>query len=127
MTKAVHLLFDLQSDGQRARSFLGELSQSGLDIQVTGASRKESIADTQRPALLTERMRAADLVVVLISPSAASSRQLSEELAYARAAAKPILGVLVGGATTQSNLPRGIERTKVYGWDWGTLKRAFGV
>lgn len=125
MGRRIYLVFDVRNDLGQARSFLTELGQQRLDLQVTGASKAEQIADTQRPLVITQRLRAADLVVALISPTAALSRPMAEELGYAIAAKMRIVGVLVGGATPRIALPKGIERTQIYGWDWGTLKRAF--
>ena len=102
-----------------------ELGQQRLDVQVIGASKSAVISDTQRPLVLMERMRAADLVVALVSPGSVNAKPMVEELSYALSAGTPVVGVLVGGATMRSGLPKGIDRGRLYGWDWGTLKRAF--
>ncbi|MDA1310608.1 MAG: TIR domain-containing protein, partial [Proteobacteria bacterium] len=123
MTTKVDIVFDAQADVKKAREFLTELGQQGLDIQIVGVSRAESVAETQRALVLTQRMRAADLVVVLLTPAAVSSKSVAQEIGFALAEDTPMIGVLIGGLTTRSALPKGVERAKVYGWDWGTLKR----
>ena len=125
MGKRIHIVFDVQHDRSRARTFLTEMAEQGLGAEVVGVSQADTFSEAQRGLVLTEQMRKADLVVVLISGATALSKTVAEELKHAEGAGTPVIGVLVGGVTTKSAMPKGIDRKRVYGWDWGTLKRLF--
>ena len=68
-------------------------------------------------------MRAAELVVFLLTPAAVIPKSAVQEIESALAEDTPMIGVLIGDLTNRSALPKGVDRPKVYGWDWGTLKR----
>ena len=68
-------------------------------------------------------MRAAELVVFLLTPAAVIPKSVAQEIEFALAEDTPMIGVLIGDLTTRRALPKGVDRPKVYGWDWGTLKR----
>lgn len=123
MVKRFHICFDIVKQRGTARRFLEELNDQNLPIAITSASRPEQIAETQRASLMTARLREVDAVVVLIGPQSAVSKPLAEEIAFARQAGRPIIGILVDGAAVDVNLPPGIDRARVYGWDWGQLAR----
>ena len=82
-----------------------------------------SVAETQRALVLTQRMRAAELVVLLLTLTAVISKLVVQEIEFALAQDTPMIGALIGDLTTRSALPKRVDRPKVYGWDWETLKR----
>ena len=124
MVKKLHVAFDLAKQRNTARSFLTELRDRKLRLAVVSVSRKEELAETQRATIMLARMREVDAVVVLVGPQSAISRPLAEEIAFALQAGTPVVGVLVDGAAVDVNLPKGLIRDRVYGWDWGQLGRA---
>lgn len=123
MVKKLYLAFDLTRHRATARKFLTEMKERRLPFAVTAASRQEDVAATQRATLVVSRMREVDAVVVLIGPQSAVSKPLAEEIAHARQAGVRVVGVLVDGADVNVNLPKGLFRDHVYGWDWGQLGR----
>lgn len=53
MTMKVDIVFDARVDIKKAREFLAELGQQGLDVQIVGVSRR----DTARPGADTTHAR----------------------------------------------------------------------
>jgi hypothetical protein len=119
----VHVIFDLERDRLNARNFLKELMEQNWPLQVTGASKRESIAATQRELVMVETMRKASRALVLISPSAAVSRNIGEEVKLSKSARLRLVGVLINGATAYTHLPEGMHRSQIVGWDWAALKK----
>lgn len=119
----VHVIFDLERDRFHARNFLKELVEQNWPIQVTGASKRDTLNAAQREIVLVETMRAATRALVLISPASAVSRNISEEVRLAKSARLRLLGVLIGGATAYTHLPEGMHRSQIVGWDWAAVKK----
>lgn len=122
--KNLYLCYDLDRHRAVARTFLEELKANRPDARIVAASRREEIAATQRPAVMAERMRGVDIAIVLIGPQTALSRNVSEEVLLALKAKARLVGVLVDGATPKTNIPAGMARDQIHGWDWGALGRA---
>ena len=53
MAMKVDIVFDARVDIKKAREFLAELGQQGLDVQIVGVSRR----DTARPGADTTHAR----------------------------------------------------------------------
>ena len=122
--RRVHLIFDLQRGRLIAREFLRELSAQKWPLQVTGASKRHDLDPMHREAVFVETMRKAQIALVLITPTASTSRNVTEEIRYAKHANIRIAGMLIAGSTAHTQLPDGLHRSTVVGWDWGALKKA---
>lgn len=119
----VHVIFDLERDRLNARNFLKELMEQNWPLQVTGVSKRDSVAATQRELVMVETMRKASRALVLISPSAAVSRNIGEEVRMSKSARLRLIGILIGGATAYTHLPEGMHRSQIVGWDWAAVKK----
>ena len=82
------------------------------------------VAETQRSSLLQGTIAECDKAIVLVTPRAANCRAILEEIQIAADLGKPVIGVLIGGATASTELPKGLSRAKVVGFDWGAISRA---
>ncbi|EDP61461.1 hypothetical protein BAL199_06739 [alpha proteobacterium BAL199] len=122
--RRMHLIFDLQRGRLVAREFLRELSAQSWLLQVTGASRRHDLDPMHRETVMVETMRKAQIALVLITPAASTSRNVVEEIRYAKHANLRLAGVLLAGSTAHTQLPDGLHRSTVVGWDWGALKKA---
>ncbi len=112
--RRVHLIFDLERGRLVAREFLRELSGQNWPLKVTGASKRDDLDPTHRELVMVETMRKAQAALVLVTPMVSTSRNVIENLT----------GVLVAGSTAHTQLPQGLHRNTVVGWDWGALKKA---
>ncbi len=119
-----HLIFDTELSKDSARSFLTECSKTKNAIKVQSTSPMRPVAETQRASLLRGTLAEAEKVIVLVTPRAANCRALLEEIRIADDLGKPMIGVLIGGATTSTELPKGLPRGRVVGFDWGAITRA---
>jgi hypothetical protein len=122
--RRLHLIFDLERGRLVARDFLRELSEQKWPVQVTGASKREDIDPTQRELVVVEGMRKAQVALVLVTPMASTSRNVAEEVRFAKRANLRLAGVLLAGSTAHTQLPEGLHRSTVVGWDWGALRKA---
>lgn len=120
----MHLIFDLERSRLVARDFLREMSAQKWPVQVTGASKRDDIDPVQRELVMVETMRKAQVALVLVTPMASASRNVAEEIKFAKHANLRLAGVLLGGSTAHTHLPEGLHRSTVVGWDWGALKKA---
>ena len=57
MTTKVDIIFDAQADIKKAREFLAELGQQGLEVQIVGVSQAISCRDTAGPGADTTHAR----------------------------------------------------------------------
>lgn len=122
--RRLHLIFDLERGRLVAREFLRELAEQKWPVQVTGASKREDIDPTQRELVVVEGMRKAQVALVLVTPMASTSRNIAEEIRYAKRANLRLTGVLLAGSSAHTQLPEGLHRSTVVGWDWGALRKA---
>ena len=122
--RRIHIVFDLQRGRLVARDFLRELSEQNWPVQVTGASKRDDLDPTHRELVMVETMRKAQVALVLVTPMVSTSRNVIEEVRFAKHANLLLAGVLVAGSTAHTQLPQGLHRSTVVGWDWGALKKA---
>lgn len=122
--RRMHLIFDLERGRLVAREFLRELSTQQWPLQVTGASKREDLDPMQREVVAIEAMRKAQIALVLVTPMVSTSRNVAEEVRFAKHANLRLAGVLIAGSTAHTQLPDGLHRSTVVGWDWGALKKA---
>lgn len=122
--RRVHLIFDLERGRLVARDFLRELSEQNWPLKVTGASKRDDLDPTHRELVMVETMRKAQAALVLVTPMVSTSRNVIEEVRFAKHANLNLTGVLVAGSTAHTQLPQGLHRSTVVGWDWGALKKA---
>lgn len=122
--RRVHLIFDLERGRLVARDFLRELSAQNWPLQVTGASRRDDLDPIQREPVMIDTMRKAQIALVLVTPMVSTSRNVVEEVRFAKHANLRLAGVLVAGSTAHTQLPDGLHKSTVVGWDWGALKKA---
>lgn len=119
----IHVIFDLERERLNARKFLHELAEQKWPVTVTGVSKREDLDPRHKEVVVTERMRAAKMALVLVTPMAGVSRNVNEEVKFAKRANLNLVGVLIAGSTAHTNLPDGLHRSRVVGWDWGALKK----
>ncbi|MCR9070775.1 MAG: hypothetical protein NXI18_03570 [Alphaproteobacteria bacterium] len=119
----IHVIFDLERERLTARRFLHEMAEQKWPIVITGASKREDLDPKHKEVVVTERMRSAKVALVLVTPMSGVSRNVNEEIKFAKRANLNLIGVLVAGSTAHTNLPEGLHRSRVVGWDWGALKK----
>lgn len=119
----IHVIFDLERERLTARKFLHEMAEQNWPIKITGASKREDLDLKHKEIVVIERMRAAKVALVLVTPMSGVSRNVNEEVKFAKHANLNLVGVLVAGSTAHTNLPDGLHRSRVVGWDWGALKK----
>lgn len=119
----IHVIFDLERERLTARRFLHEMAEQKWPIVIIGASKREDLDPKHKEVVVTERMRSAKVALVLVTPMSGVSRNVNEEIKFAKRANLNLIGVLVAGSTAHTNLPEGLHRSRVVGWDWGALKK----
>lgn len=122
--RRVHIVFDLERGRLVARDFLRELSEQKWPVKVTGASKRDDLDPVQRELVMVETMRKAQVALILVTPMVSTSRNVIEEVRFAKHANLLLAGVLIAGSTAHTQLPQGLHRSTVVGWDWGALKKA---
>lgn len=122
--RRVHIVFDLVRGRLVARDFLRELSAQKWPLQVTGASKRDDLDPTHRELVMVETMRKAQVALILVTPMVSTARNVIEEVRFAKHANLQLAGVLVAGSSAHTQLPQGLHRSTVVGWDWGALKKA---
>lgn len=119
----IHVIFDMERERLTARKFLHEMAEQNWPVKITGASKREDLDPKQKEVVVIQRMRAAKIALVLVTPMSGVSRNVNEEVKFAKRANLNLVGVLVAGSTAHTNLPEGLHRSRVVGWDWGALKK----
>jgi hypothetical protein len=119
----IHVIFDLERERLTARKFLHELAEQDWPVKITGASKREDLDPRHKEIVVIDRMRAAKFALVLVTPMSGVSRNVNEEVKFAKHANLNLVGVLLAGSTAHTNLPDGLHRSRVVGWDWGALKK----
>lgn len=81
-------------------------------------SAKEAMPQSQWEAIVEDKIRRCNMVIVLVGRHMSSSTGVVKEINMALRNDIPFFGVYVDSANSLSSLPTGLARNRVISWTW---------
>ncbi|GCB53635.1 hypothetical protein HND25_10345 [Rhodococcus erythropolis] len=117
--------FDFDNNATEKVLFAGQAkSTSPTPFTVQDWSSKTALPQDQWEALIKTKIAQTNMLIVLVGKCMASATGVTKEIAMASALNVPIFGVYVGGASTSSALPVGLQRNRTIEWNWIAIAAA---
>ncbi|MBX3084733.1 MAG: TIR domain-containing protein [Anaerolineae bacterium] len=116
--------FDFDHDEDQKVLFAGQSKNSSTPFTIQDWSAKEAMAQSRWEAIVEDKMKRSNMVIVLVGKYMASATGVSKEIEMAVRNNVPMFGVYISGANSLSNLPNGLARNRVIGWTWDGISKA---
>ena len=116
--------FDIDHNSDEKVLFAGQSKNSKTPFSVSDWSAKSSMPQSKWEEIVKEKINQCNMVIVLVGKFMASATGVEKEIAMAKEQNVPVFGVYVGGATTSSNLPSGLQRNRAINWEWEAIASA---
>lgn len=113
--------FDFDHNETEKTLFVGQSKNSKTPFSIQDWSAKSSMPQSKWEAIVEEKIKKCNMVIVLVGKYMASATGVKKEIKMAKNNNVPVFGVYVGGANTTSNLPDGLSRTRVIKWEWDKI------
>lgn len=113
--------FDFDHNETEKTLFVGQSKNSKTPFSIQDWSAKSSMPQSKWEAIVEEKIKKCNMVIVLVGKYMASATGVKKEIKMAKNNNVPVFGVYVGGANTTSNLPDGLSRTRVVKWEWDKI------
>lgn len=111
--------FDFDHNGVQKILFCGQgKKDSPTPFTVHDWSSKSALAEAEWEKIIATKVKATNLMIVLVGKSMATATGVAKEIAMAKACNVPLFGVYVDGANTLSTLPAGLARNRTVAWTW---------
>ena len=98
--------------------FVGQSKNSRTPFDIQDWSSKSVLPQNQWEDLMRAKIGKCNMLIVLVGKTMASATGVAKEIAMAKAQNVPVFGVYVDGASTDSNLPAGLQRNRTIPWTW---------
>jgi MTH538 TIR-like domain (DUF1863) len=123
--------FDFDHDEKWRNLFAGQAKKdSPTPFTVQDWSSHSVLPQSQWEALITSKIAATNMCIVLVGRSMGFATGVAKEIAMAKEKNVPVFGVYVDGAGPASTLPVGLPRNRTIPWTWpgvgATVKQMMG-
>ncbi|OAK24653.1 MULTISPECIES: TIR domain-containing protein [Bacillus cereus group] len=113
--------FDFDHNVTEKKLFVGQSKNSKTPFSIQDWSAKSAMPQSQWEAIVEEKIKKTNMVIVLVGKYMASAIGVRKEIKMAKDNNVPVFGVYVGGADSNSNLPEGLARIRTVKWDWDKI------
>ena len=113
--------FDFDHNETEKKLFVGQSKNSKTPFSIQDWSAKSSMPQNKWEAIVEEKIKKTNMVIVLVGKYMASAVGVKKEIKMAKDNNVPVFGVYVGGADANSNLPDGLARSRVVKWEWDKI------
>ncbi|PHE86321.1 hypothetical protein COF80_12730 [Bacillus toyonensis] len=110
--------FDFDHNDTEKKLFVGQSKNSKTSFSIQDWSAKSSMPQDKWEAIVEEKIKKTNMVIVLVGRFMASATGVKKEIKMANDNNVPVFGVYVDDANTSSNLPVGLARSRVVKWNW---------
>lgn len=113
--------FDFDHDETEKKLFIGQSKNSRTPFNFEDWHSKTVLAQSKWEEIIEDKINRCHMVIVLVGKYMASATGVAKEIKMAKDNNVPVFGVYVGGASSSSNLPQGLARSRVILWDWDKI------
>jgi len=116
--------FDFDHNETERNLFAGQAKKdSPTPFVVADWSSRSQLPQVTWEAEMKKRINQTHMCIVLVGQFMTTASGVAKEIAMANEQDVPIFGVYVGGATSTSNLPAGLARSRTVAWDWDLVAK----
>ena len=116
--------FDFDNNKTEKDLFIGQSKNSKTPFNIEDWSSKDSLPQREWEKLINDKINKCNMLIVLVGKSTYNATGVVKEISFAKNNNVPIFGVYVGGASSLTNLPSGLQRNRTIDWDWGEIASA---
>jgi CHASE2 domain-containing sensor protein len=116
--------FDYDHNQTEKLLFVGQSKNSKTPFSIEDWSSKYTLPQTEWEKVVKDKINRSNMLIVLVGKTMASASGVAKEIAMAKDQNVPVFGVYVGGASTDSNLPSGLQRNRTISWNWDSIANA---
>ena len=116
--------FDYDNNKTEKELFVGQSKNSKTPFSIEDWSSKTQLPQNEWESILKAKIGKCNMLIVLVGKKTANATGVTKEISFAKSQDVPIFGVYVGGATTSTDLPVGLQRNRTIDWDWAKISAA---
>lgn len=116
--------FDYDHNEEQKTMFVGQAKNSRTPFAIQDWSAKSSMPQSQWEAIVKNKIKMCNMVIVLVGKYMASATGVAKEIAMAEDLDIPVFGIYVDGAGRDSNLPKGLPQYRTINWEWNKIADA---
>ena len=116
--------FDFDNNSTEKTLFAGQAKNSKTPFNIEDWSSKTHLPQKEWEDLIEEKINKCNMLIVLVGKKTSSATGVVKEISFAKSQNVPVFGVYVGGATTSTDLPTGLQRNRTIDWDWKNIASA---
>lgn len=120
----VFISFDFDNNKTEKDLFAGQAKNSRTPFSIEDWSSKTSLPQREWEALIEAKINKCNLLIVLVGTKTYTAVGVEKEIAFAKKQDVPVFGVYVGGATSTTALPAGLQRNRTIVWTWENVADA---
>mgnify|MGYP003449227117 FL=1 len=120
-TPTAYLSFDFENNSSEKLQFVDQSTNSSVPFIVQYESSQPTLPPVQWDDVTADKINYSNMLIILVSPTAATAENVAREISSARSQNIPIFGVYIAGATTTTDLPKWLERSRVVNLDWNAI------
>jgi hypothetical protein len=119
------LSFDFDHDETPKILFAGQAkSDSPTPFTVEDWSSKRALPELEWEKLIAAKIKNCHLLIVLVGKNMGAAYGVAAEIAMAKEADVPVIGVYVNGADSDNAHPLGLQKNRTMKWDWDLIAGA---
>lgn len=116
--------FDFDHNEEEKKLFVGQAKNSRTPFSIEDWSSKSSLPQSKWEEIVNNKINNCNILIVLVGKYMLSATGVAKEIKFAKGCNVPVFGIYVGGATTSSNLPDGLNRNRTIEWKWDLIASA---
>lgn len=116
--------FDFDNNSVERMLFVGQAKNSRTPFNIEDWSSKKELPQKEWEELIESKINKCNMVIVLVGKKTHLATGVKKEIAFAKGQKVPMFGVYVGGADDKTELPEGLDRSRVIPWDWEKIAGA---
>ena len=116
--------FDFDNNSTEKTLFAGQAKNSKTPFNIEDWSSKTSLPQKEWEDLIEDKINKCNMLIVLVGKKTSTATGVVKEISFAKSQNVPVFGIYVGGATTSTDLPTGLQRNRTIDWDWENIASA---
>jgi hypothetical protein len=116
--------FDIDHNENEKNLFVGQAKNDRTPFSFNDWSSKSALPQNQWEKIIYEKIGKCNFLVALVGKSMSTATGVAREISFASSQSVPVFGVYVGGASSSSTLPSGLQRNRTIDWDWKAIASA---
>ena len=119
-----YVSYDYDNNETEKLLFAGQAKNSKTPFSIQDWSQKSTLPESQWETYAKDKINKCNMLIVLAGKKTATATGVVKEISMAKEKDVPIFGVYVGGGTSSTDLPAGLQRNRTISWNWDDIAAA---